>query len=34
MEVVESLMPRDPQQDPYAPADKMVKVTIGAACAK
>jgi cyclophilin family peptidyl-prolyl cis-trans isomerase len=32
MDVVESLMPRDPQQDPYAPADKMVHVTIGASC--
>jgi hypothetical protein len=26
------LMPRDPQQDPYGPADKMVKVLIGASC--
>jgi cyclophilin family peptidyl-prolyl cis-trans isomerase len=33
MDVVSSLMPRDPQQDPYAPADKMVEVTIAADCA-
>ena len=33
MDVVESLMPRDPQRDPYAPADEMIKVTIGTACA-
>jgi cyclophilin family peptidyl-prolyl cis-trans isomerase len=32
MDVVESLMPRNPQQDPYAPADKMVQVTIQEAC--
>ena len=32
MEVVESLMPRDPQRDPYAPADMIVKVTVGNSC--
>ncbi len=30
--VVEDLSPRDPQQDPYAPADTIVKVTIGESC--
>jgi cyclophilin family peptidyl-prolyl cis-trans isomerase len=34
MDVVESLMPRDPQQDPYAPADEMVRVTIEDSCAE
>jgi cyclophilin family peptidyl-prolyl cis-trans isomerase len=33
MDVVESLMPRDPQQDPYGPADEMTHVTISASCA-
>jgi len=33
MDVVNSLTPRDPQQDPYGPADKIVKVVIGASCA-
>jgi cyclophilin family peptidyl-prolyl cis-trans isomerase len=32
MEIVESLTARDPQQDPYAPADRMLKVTIGESC--
>jgi cyclophilin family peptidyl-prolyl cis-trans isomerase len=32
MDVVESLTPRDPTQDPYAPADKIVSVSIGEAC--
>ena len=32
MDIVESLMPRDPQKDPYAPADKMMSVLIGDAC--
>jgi cyclophilin family peptidyl-prolyl cis-trans isomerase/protein-disulfide isomerase len=32
MDVVESLQPRDPQADPYAPADVMQKVTISSAC--
>jgi cyclophilin family peptidyl-prolyl cis-trans isomerase len=32
MDVVESLAPRDPQQEPYAPADKMIAVTIGSSC--
>jgi cyclophilin family peptidyl-prolyl cis-trans isomerase len=31
-DVVESLMPRDPQEDPYAPADTLIAVTIGDAC--
>ena len=33
-EVVESLIPRDPQQDPYAPADTILSVTIGEACSE
>lgn len=33
MEVVESIMPRDPQQDPYAPTDSIKTITIGAKCA-
>lgn len=32
MDVVESLMPRNPQQDPYAPADVIEKITIDSAC--
>jgi cyclophilin family peptidyl-prolyl cis-trans isomerase len=32
MDVVESLSPRDPQQEPYAPADEMITVTIGSSC--
>jgi cyclophilin family peptidyl-prolyl cis-trans isomerase len=32
MDVVESLMPRDPTQNPYAEADQINTVTIGAAC--
>ena len=31
-DVVESLTPRDPQEDPYAPADTILSVTIGEAC--
>ncbi len=32
MDVVESLEARDPQQDPYAPADIIETITIGSAC--
>jgi cyclophilin family peptidyl-prolyl cis-trans isomerase len=32
MDVVESLMPRDPTQNPYAEADKIVSVEIGSDC--
>jgi cyclophilin family peptidyl-prolyl cis-trans isomerase len=32
MDVVESLTPRDPQQDPYAEGDTIVKMTIASAC--
>jgi cyclophilin family peptidyl-prolyl cis-trans isomerase/protein-disulfide isomerase len=32
MDVVEALMPRDPQEDPYAPADRIVKVDIATSC--
>jgi cyclophilin family peptidyl-prolyl cis-trans isomerase len=32
MEVVASLMPRDPAQDPYAPADEIIGITIGSSC--
>ena len=31
-DVVESLMPRDPQEDPYAPADTLIELTIGDTC--
>ena len=31
-EIVEGLAPRDPQQNPYAPADTLRKVTIGSSC--
>ena len=34
MEVVESLSPRDPQRDPYAPADRIVKIDIADKCAE
>lgn len=34
MQVVESLAPRDPQEDPYAPADEIVSVAIGPECAE
>jgi cyclophilin family peptidyl-prolyl cis-trans isomerase len=30
--VVEALTPRDPQEDPYAPADTILSVTIGEEC--
>jgi len=33
MEVVKSLMPRDVQENPYAPADKIIDVTVGSSCA-
>jgi len=32
MDVVESLTPRDPMENPYAEADKMLTVTIGTEC--
>ncbi len=32
MKVVESLTPRDPQRDPYAPADRIIKITIASKC--
>jgi len=32
MEVVESLMPRNPTENPYAEADKITSVTIGSEC--
>jgi cyclophilin family peptidyl-prolyl cis-trans isomerase len=32
MEIVEGLTPRDPQQDPYAPADVILTVTVGGSC--
>jgi cyclophilin family peptidyl-prolyl cis-trans isomerase/protein-disulfide isomerase len=32
MDVVESLTPRDPQQDPYAPADTLISVQIADSC--
>jgi cyclophilin family peptidyl-prolyl cis-trans isomerase len=32
MDVVESLKPRDPQQDPYAPADEIIELKIGSSC--
>ena len=34
MDVVENLQPRDPQQNPYAPADLIQAITISSACAK
>jgi cyclophilin family peptidyl-prolyl cis-trans isomerase len=32
MDVVDSLAARDPTQDPYAPADKIVSVSVGEEC--
>jgi len=32
MDVVESLTPRDPQEDPYAPADNIETVTVESSC--
>jgi cyclophilin family peptidyl-prolyl cis-trans isomerase len=32
MEVIDGLTPRDPQQDPFAPADRILKVTVGNSC--
>jgi cyclophilin family peptidyl-prolyl cis-trans isomerase len=32
MDVVEKLTPRDPQSDPYAPADKVNTITISSSC--
>jgi cyclophilin family peptidyl-prolyl cis-trans isomerase len=32
MDIVETLMPRDPTQNPYSEADKIISMTIGPAC--
>ncbi|MFN2155430.1 MAG: peptidylprolyl isomerase, partial [Anaerolineae bacterium] len=32
MDVAESLKARDPQQDPYAPADTLISVQIAGSC--
>jgi cyclophilin family peptidyl-prolyl cis-trans isomerase len=32
LEIVEGLTPRDPQRNPYAPADMIIKVTVGNSC--
>jgi cyclophilin family peptidyl-prolyl cis-trans isomerase len=32
MDVVQSLTPRDPQQNPYTPADKIIDIAIGSTC--
>jgi peptidyl-prolyl cis-trans isomerase A (cyclophilin A)/peptidyl-prolyl cis-trans isomerase B (cyclophilin B) len=34
MDVVEALMSRDPQEDPYAPADAIVRIDVGTSCPK
>jgi cyclophilin family peptidyl-prolyl cis-trans isomerase len=33
MDILAKLTPRDPQQNPYAPADNIIEMTVGSACA-